>query len=69
MSYNPMVLGVDISTSKIGLAVIDSNNKIVVSEVIKMKPENTLEEKAVLFENKLLKLKKYYFYDIYKLTP
>jgi len=61
MSYNPMVLGVDISTSKIGLAVIDSNKKIVVSEVIKMKPENTLEEKAVLFENKLLKLKKYYF--------
>jgi len=70
MSYNPMVLGVDISTSKIGLALIDSNKKIVVSEVIKMKPENTLEEKAVLFENKLLKLKKYYFIsDIFVEEP
>ena len=58
MAYNPMYLGVDISTSKIGIALIDSNKKIVVSEVIKMKPENTLEEKAKLFENKLQKLKK-----------
>lgn len=61
MSYNPMILGVDISTSKIGIALLDKDKKIVVSEVIKMKPENTLEEKATLFENKLLKLKKYYF--------
>ena len=61
MSFNPMILGVDVSTSKIGIALLDKDKKIVVSEVIKMKPENTLEEKAILFENKLLKLKKYYF--------
>jgi RNase H-fold protein (predicted Holliday junction resolvase) len=61
MSFNPMILGVDVSTSKIGIALLDKDKKIVVSEVIKMKPENTLEERAILFENKLLKLKKYYF--------
>jgi len=54
-------LGVDISTSKIGIAVIDSDKNIVVSEVIKFKDGNSLEEKAQLFENKLLKLNKYYF--------
>ena len=70
MAYNPMILGVDISTSKIGIAVLDSNKKIVVSEVIKMKPENTLEEKARLFQNKLEKLRKYYFItDIFVEEP
>jgi RNase H-fold protein (predicted Holliday junction resolvase) len=54
-------LGVDVSTSKIGIAVIDDDKKIVVSEVIKFKDGNSLEEKALLFENKLQKLNKYYF--------
>ena len=54
-------LGVDVSTSKIGIAVLDTDKNIIVSEVIKFKDSNTLEEKAQLFENKLLKLKKYYF--------
>jgi RNase H-fold protein (predicted Holliday junction resolvase) len=54
-------LGVDISTSKIGIALLDDDNNIVVSEVIKLKPENSLEERAILFENKILKLQKYYF--------
>jgi Holliday junction resolvasome RuvABC endonuclease subunit len=54
-------LGVDVSTSKIGIAVLDSDKNIIVSEVIKFKDGNTLEEKAALFENKLTKLQKYYF--------
>lgn len=54
-------LGVDVSTSKIGIAVLDSHKNIIVSEVIKFKDGNTLEEKAALFENKLTKLQKYYF--------
>ena len=63
-------LGVDISTSKIGIALLDSDKKIVVSETIKLKPENSLEERAILFENKLLKLKKYYFItDIFVEEP
>ena len=41
------------------LDVQTKDKKIIVSEVIKMKPENSLEEKAKLFENKLLKLKSY----------
>jgi len=35
-------LGVDISTSKIGIALLDDDNNIIVSEVIKLKPENSL---------------------------
>lgn len=54
-------LGVDVSTSKIGIAVVDDDKKIIVSEVIKFKDGNTLEQKAQLFENKLHKLNKYYF--------
>ncbi len=53
-------LGVDISTSKIGIAVLNSDKRIIVSEVIKFKDTNTLEEKAQLFENKLNKLTRYY---------
>ena len=41
-------LGVYISTSKIGIAVLNSDKRIIVSEVIKFKDTNTLEEKAQL---------------------
>jgi RNase H-fold protein (predicted Holliday junction resolvase) len=61
MNTKPTYLGVDVSTSKIGIALIDEDKKVIVSEVIKLKPENSLEERAILFENKLLKLNKYYY--------
>lgn len=61
MNTKPTYLGVDISTSKIGIALIDEDKKVLVSEVIKLKPENSLEDRAIMFENKLLKLQKYYY--------
>lgn len=55
-----MILGLDVSTSKIGIAIMDSDKKIVTTDVIKYKPETPLEEKAKFLENKLLKLQKHY---------
>ena len=60
MNETPMVLGLDVSTSKIGIAVIDIDKRIVTTDVIKFKPETPLEEKTKFLENKLLKLQKYY---------
>lgn len=55
-----VLLGLDVSTSKIGIAIMDYDKKIVSTELIKYKPETPLEEKAKLLENKLAKLSKYY---------
>jgi len=60
MNNTPMILGLDVSSSKIGIAVLDYEKKIVSSDLIKFKPETPLEERAKLFENKLEKLRKYY---------
>ena len=57
----PAVIGLDVSSSKIGIAVLDDNKKILTSEVIKLKSDDTLENRALMLENKLEKLKKYYF--------
>lgn len=57
---NNMILGLDVSTSKIGIAVLDYDKKIVSTDLIKFKTETSLEERAKLFENKLVKLKKHY---------
>ena len=55
------ILGLDVSSSKIGLAVLDYDKKILTSDVVKFKTETTLENRAQMLENKLEKLKKYYF--------
>jgi Holliday junction resolvasome RuvABC endonuclease subunit len=57
------ILGLDVSSSKIGIAVLDKDKKILTSEVIKLKSEDSLETRALMLENKLEKLKKYYFID------
>jgi Holliday junction resolvasome RuvABC endonuclease subunit len=59
----PAVIGLDVSSSKIGIAVLDENKKILTSEVIKLKSDNSLENRALMLENKLEKLKKHYFID------
>ena len=56
----PMILGLDVSSSKIGFAILDYDKKIVSTDLIKFKPETPLEERAKLFENKLVKLQKFY---------
>lgn len=55
------ILGLDISSSKIGLAILDHDKKILTSEVIKFKTDASLENRAQMLYNKLEKLKKFYF--------
>tara|TARA_Y100001963_G_scaffold101467_1_gene139577 strand:+ start:92 stop:643 length:552 start_codon:yes stop_codon:yes gene_type:complete len=55
-----MILGIDVSTTKVGLAVIDLDGKLKTYDLIKFKKDHTLEEKAISFENKILKMDKYY---------
>lgn len=55
-----MILGLDISSSKIGIAILNYDKKIVTSDLLKFKPETPLEQRAKLFENKLIKLQNFY---------
>jgi len=59
----PAIIGLDVSSSKIGVAVLGEDRKILTSEVIKLKSDDSLENRALMLENKLEKLKKYYFID------
>jgi Holliday junction resolvasome RuvABC endonuclease subunit len=57
------IIGLDISSSKIGIAVLDHDKKILTSEVLKLKSEDSLETRAIMLENKLEKLSKFYLID------
>ena len=45
------VLGLDISTSKIGLCIMDFNYNLIESEVIKLDTSQQLEERCIFLEN------------------
>ena len=51
-----MILGLDISTSKIGYAIIDNNQDLQESRVIKFKSDVPLEKRAKAFEERMLNL-------------
>jgi Holliday junction resolvasome RuvABC endonuclease subunit len=56
-------LGLDISSSKIGIAVVDRDKKIITSDVIKLRSDSSLEQRALMLENKLIALKKHYLIE------
>ena len=63
-------LGLDISSSKVGIAVLDKNDDIVVSEVIKLKSNMPLEERAAKFEQRMREIDKHYvIYSVYVEEP
>ena len=63
-------LGLDISSSKVGIAVLDKNDDIVVSEVLKLKSNMTLEERAAKFEKRMQEIDKHYvIYNVYVEEP
>jgi hypothetical protein len=63
------VLGLDISTTKIGIALFD-DEELLVSEVIKLKSSMTLEQRAHIFEEKMLQLDdKHVIMDVYIEAP
>jgi len=63
------VLGLDISTTKIGIALLD-DEELIISEVIKLKSNMSLEQRAHIFEEKMLQIDdKHVIMDIYIEAP
>jgi len=52
-----MILGIDISTSKIGISIIDYNENLILSELIKMKSSDSLEVRAKIFDKKMIEIR------------
>jgi len=48
---NRMILGIDASTTKVGIALLDNKNNICLSDVLIFKKLNILEHKAEVFES------------------
>lgn len=53
-------LGLDISSTKIGVAVIGSNDELLHSDIIKFKSELPLEDRAAIFESIMRKIESKY---------
>lgn len=51
-----VILGLDVSTSKIGLSIIDYNNNLLICQVIKLNSNKSLIEKCLELENIIDKL-------------
>jgi len=55
------ILGIDISTSVIGIAVMSTDYKLVTYDKIKFKSDMPLEQRAEYFRNKIKHLDEYYY--------
>lgn len=63
------ILGLDISSSKIGIALLDGED-IIVSEVLKFKPKISLEERAEIFEQRMRQInEQHVVYDVFVEQP
>jgi RNase H-fold protein (predicted Holliday junction resolvase) len=63
-------LGLDISSSKIGIALLDSEKKIIISDVLKFKTSQSLEERAAHFEKRMREIDKHHVvYDVFVEQP
>ena len=63
------ILGLDISSSKIGIALLDSD-EIVISEVLKFKTSMSLEERAEIFEQRMRQInEQHVVYDVFVEQP
>ena len=59
------ILGLDISSSKIGIALL-YKDKIIISEVLKFKPNMSLEERAEIFEQRMREInEQHVVYDVF----
>ena len=51
---NNIILGIDVSTSRIGIAAVTENEKLVFADTLTFKKKDmSLEDRAILFENSL----------------
>ena len=63
------ILGLDISSSKIGIALLNGE-EIIISEVLKFKPKTSLEERAEIFERRMRQInKQHVVYDVFVEQP
>ena len=63
------ILGLDISSSKIGIALLD-DEQILISDVLKFKSSQSLEERAVLFERRMRAIDTHHVvFDVYVEQP
>ena len=63
------ILGLDISSSKIGIALM-KDDQLVISEVIKFKSNLSLEERALAFRERMQNIEQHYvIYDVYVEQP
>ena len=46
-----IILGLDISSSRIGYCLINENEELLLVDEIKLKPSQSLEERADIFKN------------------
>ena len=53
-----MILGLDISTSKVGFALIEKDGKLITYNLVKYKADAALEERADYLLSGLAKMKK-----------
>lgn len=58
-----MILGVDCSTSKIGIALLNKDEKIIISEVVILNKHFSLEERAWNFKDKIKEIKNKFCID------
>ena len=54
------IIGLDVSSTRIGIAVLGSDDEIELSKVVKLKSSLTLEQRAAIFESEMRKLEKKY---------
>ena len=65
-----VTIGLDISSSKVGIAVFDPDENIILSEVIKFKTNTTLEVRAHKFERRMREIDAHHvIYDVYVEQP
>jgi len=63
------ILGLDISSSKIGIALLDGE-ELVISEVLKFKSSQSLEERAAQFERRMQEIEGHHvIYDVFVEQP
>ena len=62
-------LGLDISSSKIGIALLDEE-QIIISDVLKFKSSQSLEDRAAQFERRMVEIEKHHVvFDVYVEQP
>ena len=72
-----VVLGLDVSTSKVGMCIMDFDMNLLESEIIKLESDDTLEERCIIIENYINRLsylnnvgkKSYYIKKVFIESP